>query len=412
MKEEPGSFRDPAGRIFYYENKILRILNEDGFERYNFIEKNQIIKKAIEKKFLIKTKLLNEEEKSNINLEKNVAYLEHEKIPYISYPYEWSFNQLKDAAIFHLDFNLFLLEQNATLIDSSAYNIQFIGSKPIFIDVLSLKEYKEGEAWKGHKQFCENFLNPLILKSKKGVKFNNWYKGNLEGIETSELDKILNFFDKISYNIFIHVYLLNKLDQKFKSKKSLEPIKNKKSLSKRGLIAIINQLKKFISNLKDYKSETTWDGYSQDNSYSSMEENEKKKIVINFIKKNNFSMLADLGCNDGEYSRLALENGSMGVIGFDFDINSIDRAFKISKENNLNFLPLFFDATNPSSNLGWLEKERKGFNSRTKFDGVIALAFEHHLAIANYIPLVQVIKWITSLAPKGLIEFAQRQIKL
>ncbi len=285
MKEEPGSFRDPAGRIFYYENKILRILNEDGFERYNFIEKNQIIKKAIEKKFLIKTKLLNEEEKSNINLEKNVAYLEHEKIPYISYPYEWSFNQLKDAAIFHLDFNLFLLEQNATLIDSSAYNIQFIGSKPIFIDVLSLKEYKEGEAWKGHKQFCENFLNPLILKSKKGVKFNNWYKGNLEGIETSELDKILNFFDKISYNIFIHVYLLNKLDQKFKSKKSLEPIKNKKSLSKRGLIAIINQLKKFISNLKDYKSETTWDGYSQDNSYSSMEENEKKKNSYKFYKK-------------------------------------------------------------------------------------------------------------------------------
>ena len=233
----------------------------------------------------------------------------------------------------------------------------------------------------------------------------------MEGIETSELDKILNFFDKISYNIFIHVYLLNKLDQKFKSKKSLEPIKNKKSLSKRGLIAIINQLKKFISNLKDYKSETTWDGYSQDNSYSSMEENEKKKIVINFIKKNNFSMLADLGCNDGEYSRLALENGSMGVIGFDFDINSIDRAFKISKENNLNFLPLFFDATNPSSNLGWLEKERKGFNSRTKFDGVIALAFEHHLAIAKNIPLNQVIKWIISLAPKGLIEFVPKTDK-
>ena len=122
-------------------------------------------------------------------------------------------------------------------------------------------------------------------------------------------------------------------------------------------------------------------------------------------------MLADLGCNDGKYSRLALENGSMGVIGFDFDINSIDRAFKISKENNLNFLPLFFDATNPSSNLGWLEKERKGFNSRTKFDGVIALAFEHHLAIAKNIPLNQVIKWIISLAPKGLIEFVPKTDK-
>ena len=134
----------------------------------------------------------------------------------------------------------------------------------------------------------------------------------------------------------------------------------------------------------------------------------KKRNSEKFYKENNLSMLADLGCNDGEYSRLAIENGTKGVIGFDFDINSINRAFKISKDNKLNFLPLFFDATNPSCNLGWLEKERQGFNSRAKFDGVIALAFEHHLAIAKNIPLDQVIKWITSLAPKGLIEFVPR----
>ena len=399
-----GSFRDPAGRVYYEKNKVLRKLYPLGVERYIKLEEKNIITKSIEKGFLIKT---TREKSSN----DNEIILEHEKIPFVSYPYEWSFSQLKEAAIFHLDFNLFLLDQNATLIDSSAYNIQFIGSKPIFIDVLSLKEYEEGKAWLGHKQFCENFLNPLILKSKKGVKFNNWFKGNLEGIETGELDKLLNFFDKISYNIFVHVYLLNKFDQKFKSKKSLKPISNKKSLSKKGLIAIINQLKNFIINLKDYKTETTWDSYSQDNSYTSNEENEKKKIVKNFIHKNNFNMLADLGCNDGEYSRLALENGSNSVIGFDFDINSIDRAFKISKNNNLNFLPLYFDATNPSCNLGWLEKERKGFNERVNFDGVIALAFEHHLAIAKNIPLDEVIKWIVSLAPKGLIEFVPKTDK-
>tara|TARA_B110000971_G_scaffold139393_1_gene142531 strand:- start:562 stop:1182 length:621 start_codon:yes stop_codon:yes gene_type:complete len=204
--------------------------------------------------------------------------LEREKIPYISYPYEWSFSQLRDAAIFHLDFHLFLLENDATLIDASAYNVQFIGSKLKFIDVLSIQKYNEGECWTGHKQFCENFLNPLILKSKKGIKFNSWFKGNLEEIETNELNNLLSVFDKLSYNIFVHVYLLNKLEEKYTSKKTLKPIvKSQNKISKKNLIAILCQLRKFILKLKDQKSFSTWDGYSANNSYSS--EDEKKKIL-------------------------------------------------------------------------------------------------------------------------------------
>ena len=128
--------------------------------------------------------------------------LEHEKIDYITYPYEWCFDQLKDAALHHLDFQLFLLEKNCVLIDASAYNIQFINSKPIFIDVLSLSEYKDGSYWVGHKQFCENYLNPLILSSKKDIDFNNWFRGNLEGIPTSDLNKILTLKDKFNFLFF------------------------------------------------------------------------------------------------------------------------------------------------------------------------------------------------------------------
>ena len=129
------------------------------------------------------------------------------------------FFTIKKAAIFHLDFQLFLLELDATLIDASAYNIQFIGNDPIFIDVLSISKYQDGQTWSGHKQFCENFLNPLVLKSKKGVNFNNWFKGNIEGITTEEINKILSFFDKFSYNIFTHIYLLNKFEENYKNKK-------------------------------------------------------------------------------------------------------------------------------------------------------------------------------------------------
>ena len=199
---DEGSFRDPAGQVFYHSNKVYRIVKQTGKKRIDFLNSKDLINKSSKNNFLIESRLLNDQETKDLGFKNEEIIFEHKKIPYVSYPYEWSFSQLKAAALHHLDFNLFLLDQGATLIDASAYNIQFIGSKPIFIDLLSIKEYIEGEYWYGHKQFCENFLNPLILTSKKGVQFNNWFKGNLEGIPTNDLNNLLNFLDKFSYNIF------------------------------------------------------------------------------------------------------------------------------------------------------------------------------------------------------------------
>lgn len=400
MIEEKGSFRDPAGKIFYSDEKVFRKVNKDGINRLKFILENNIISKSIEKEFLIKTTKYKSTEEECI--------FEHEKIPYISYPYEWSFSQLKDAALHHLDFSLFLLELNATLIDASAYNIQFIKSKPIFIDLLSIKKYEEGEYWIGHKQFCENFLNPLILKSKKGINFNNWFKGNLEGIETSDLNNILSFTDKLSYNIFVQVYLLNKLEIRSKQNKNITVKKNTKKFPKKSFVSMLMQLRKFIHNLEDKKNVSLWQDYSFKNTYKAEEENKKVKCVENFCKKNDFNLLADIGCNNGLYSSTALKNLCKYVVGFDYDLNVIELAYKKSKLENLNFLPLYFDAVNPSSNIGWDEEERMSFKKRAKFDGVIALAFEHHLSIAKNIPLDKVVEWIMKLAPRGLIEFVPK----
>ena len=171
---------------------------------------------------------------------------------------------------------------------------------------------------------------------------------------------------------------------------------------------MLKQLKTFILGLKDKKNLTTWQNYSKENSYKINEEKEKIKIVKNFCAKNKINNLLDLGCNDGVYSKNALSAGCNYVVGFDFDTNAIDRAFQDSEKNKLNFLPLYLDASNPSSNLGWNETERKSLKERANFDGVIALAFEHHLAIAKNIPLHQVIDWLVSLAPTGLIEFVPK----
>ena len=404
---EPGSFRDPAGNIFYHNDKVYRILNDEGLKRYKFLKKNGLLKELISKNLIIRTDQI-VSQKLNLKELKDKCILEHDKIDYISYPYEWSFQQLKDAAIHHLDLHLYLLNNNTTLIDASAYNIQFIGHKPIFIDILSIKEYEDGEYWKAHKQFCENFLNPLILKSKRNINFNNWFKGNLEGISTKDLNSTLSINDKISYYIFVHVVLLNYLENKAINTEINISKVNKKKFPKNSYISILKNTRNLINNLKIKKEKTIWGDYSTNNTYKIEEEINKKKIVEQFSKKFKFKIIADLGCNDGVYSQICLANGCKNVIGFDYDLNSINKAFIYSKEKNLNFLPLYFDAFNPSPDHGWLQTERKGFMKRANFSGMLALAFEHHLAIAKNVPLEQVIKFLTNVAPRGLIEFVPK----
>jgi len=406
---EPGSFRDPTARVFYYKDLIYREIFPAGEEKLKFLKEKNLLKDLIDKNFLIGSEEL--KKKHFDFIDENSIVIKHDKLNFISYPYEWTFNELKDAALFHLDFQIYLLERSAQLVDASAYNVQFRNNKPIFIDLLSIDKYREGEYWVAHKQFCENFLNPLVLTSKKGINFNNWFRGNLEGISTHELSSILNLKDLINPTIFFHVYLLNKIEEKSQKNpnKVTEKIKTSKGLSKNSFRSMLISLKKFIESLNLRKQSSIWDQYSTNNSYSKEDERKKIKAVTGFLKKNNFKLLGDLGCNDGKYSKLATENNVETVIGFDFDLKVLDRAYLNAKKNSLNFFPLYLDASNPSGNLGWNDSERMSFQRRASFDGIFALALTHHLAIAKNIPLNQILSWLVSLAPKGIIEFVPKE---
>ena len=407
LKIDEGSFRDPDARVVYLNDSVYRIVYPSGFKKFDFIQK--ILKNKSIAEYLIETEEISQEEVKLLKLETetNVKVFKHKKIDYISYPYEWSFHRLKDAALHHLNLHINLLKNDATLIDAYSYNIQFNNYLPIFIDIMSIKEYTEGEFWVGHKQFCESFLNPLVLKSKLGVDYNNWFKGNLEGISTGDLSKLLKFRHMFSWNIFYNIFLLNFFEKKYKKNEDLKKTKNKK-LKKNYYLSILTNLVSFIENLKPKKIRSVWGEYSRDNTYNDEEKRNKYKFVSDYFNKTKFNRVLDLGCNNGEYSKIALNAGCKNVIGLDFDLNAIDEAYLISKKERLNFFPLYFDVSNPSSNIGWRQKERKGFTERLNFDTVLALAFEHHLAIAKNIPLEDVIGWITSLAPKGIIEFVPK----
>ena len=283
LLKNPGSFRDPSGQIYQYNDRIIRVVKNFGKKRYEYIKENNLIQESIDNNFLINTKEIKNEFK-DLKTEDFCYFLEHEKLDYISYPYEWGFYQLKDAALHHLNFQIFLLEKNAVLIDSSAFNIQFKNNKPIFIDVLSIDKYTEGDFWNGHKQFLQQFLNPLLLRSIKGISFNDWYKGNLEGIKTTELNNLLSLKDKFSLNIFLSVVLLSKLEKENTKnpEDGLKKFNKKKKLSKTSYKGLLIQLKNWIEQLTPLKEKTEWDSYSVTNTYNKEQERQKINIVKDF----------------------------------------------------------------------------------------------------------------------------------
>ncbi len=203
MVRDQGSFRDPSGYVAHYDDRIFRILREDGFSSFEWLKSSGLLADLVAKRWLVPTDISTE-----LAIQEIAPHaLEHEPIDFISYPYEWPFALLKRAALFHLDLHLRALQSCFTLTDASAYNVQFIGTQPIFIDPMSLVSYNEGQMWFGQRQFCEQFLNPLLLTSLLKIPFNAWYRGSMEGISSEDLSRALRPKHKLSWRIWSEVLI-------------------------------------------------------------------------------------------------------------------------------------------------------------------------------------------------------------
>ena len=405
----PGSFRDPRGHVFDASDRIFRSITQAAFDDYRFVQDSGLLGSLIEKRWLVETWDV-ERSALPLNDPAVVALVEHAKLPFVSHPYEWSFAQLRAAALHHLDLHLHVLDKGATLSDASAYNIQFIGGKPVFIDLLSLRKYQDGEFWLGHKQFCEQFLNPLLLRAWFGIPHNDWYRGALEGIATEHMAAITPWTKRFSVKVLSHIVLPAKFQQRSGSHdvKELGRLRQR-TLPLRGFRSLLLQLRGWIAGLKPANAgPTVWEDYTQTHTYQSSAHSAKREFVAEFAKATSPRLLWDLGCNTGEYSALALENGAGYVVGFDFDANALELAYARSVDRKLAFLPLHLDAANPAPDQGWQNRERDGLARRARADAILALAFEHHLAIGRNIPLDQVVGWLTGLAPQGVIEWVEK----
>lgn len=404
-----GSFRDPSGRVYRVGDDIYRTIHERAKDHYEFVQSTGLLPELISSGLLVSTEETN---RGVIPAEgaKIHRVVSHERIPFVSYPYEWSFPLLKAAALLHLDVQISALEKGVTLSDASAYNVQFKGSNPIFIDTLSFRRYRDGEIWAGHKQFCEQFLNPLLLRALFGVTHNSWYRGNLEGVETDKLAALIPWWRNFSFNILTHITLQARLQRyAVASGEGAMSKASDKGLSRNAYHQMLLQLRGWINKLQPKDTgATVWGDYEQTHTYTGEEEQAKHRFVGEYCAAVKPALMFDFGCNSGEYSQTALESGAEKVVGFDFDQGALERAFARAKAKSLNYLPLYLDAANPSPGQGWNSEERMGMAGRDKADGLVALAFEHHLTIGRNIPMDRMVSWITSFAPTGVIEFVQK----
>lgn len=330
------------------------------------------------------------------------GFLEHPPFSPITYPYEWPFQLLKRAALLHLEVHRAVLKHGLTLADGSAFNVQFVGTRPVFLDALAFVPYVESHAWAGYSQFCESFLNPLLLAARGSDSWIDLYRGSMRGVSTREVARQLGLLGALRAGVTLHVYV-----QSLVGSRSSEPQGKRRSRSSRaGLDLLLSGLQKTISSLDlPRATRSEWFGYEQCNSYSEAQRSLKHSAVADFVARCRPALLLDLGSNAGEYAAEALAAGASRVVGFERDAGALHQAVTRGDALDERYLPLQIDLLNPSPAQGWNLEERTAITERVKADAVLCLALVHHLVLGAGIPLAQALRGIVRLAPQGLVEF-------
>ena len=393
----PSSFRDPSGFVFLQNNHIYRQINTSYAKNYDHLVGSGLYQELVDAKLLIP------HVESNVDhFATDIVYkiIQPEPIAFISYPYEWCFSQLKNAALATLEIQRIAINYGMSLKDCSAYNIQFRDDKPIFIDTLSFELHKRGAAWVAYKQFCQHFLAPLALMSYKDIRLNQLLRVYMDGIPLDLAGSLLPFRTYFNFSLLSHIHLHAKSQKYYADKKtsSYNP-----KISNFSFLALIDNLKSAIEKLKWHAQGTEWADYYNDTNYSKNGLQDKRQIIEKFINKANPETVWDVGSNTGVFSRIASNKG-ISTISFDIDPAAVEINYLNSVKNGeKNIIPLVLDLTNPTSGIGWENLERSSWIERGPVDTVMALALIHHLAISNNIPISMIAKLFSKVCYKSLI---------
>lgn len=409
LQREPSSYRDRNGFVFYHDNEVYRGLSAKALANWERLSATRFFEDFTTRGSIVRT----ERVRGPITDESGAAWatvLRHASIPFVSYPYEWTFGMLKDAALLHLDLMLAALDEGLVLKDSSAYNMQWRGAQPVFIDIPSFEVLADGEPWVGYRQFCELFLYPLMLQAYKRVAFRPWLRGCLDGISAGSLRPLLSIRDLLRPGVLMHVVAQNALQRRYSSReRNVRGALARAGFDKRLIVRNVLNLKRIISRMTPGGSTTEWADYAQSHSYSAADFEAKCTFVRRAAGIQRWRRVWDLGCNTGTFSQIVSEHADY-VVAMDGDWMAVEYLYQSRKEctDRRTILPLVVDLSDPSPDQGWRGMERKSLPDRGKPDFTLCLALIHHIVISANIPMADFIRWLASLDTALVIEFVSR----
>lgn len=398
------SFRDPNGFIFTRGNIIYRQINQSYAADYDKLISSGLYEKLVKAGLLI----AHSETDTAPHIPEN-AYkiIQPERVPFVSYPYEWPFGLLKSAALATLSIQKRALKDGMSLKDTSVYNIQVLEGKATLIDTLSFEIYKEGKPWVAYRQFCQHFLAPLALMARRDIRLGQLLKIYIDGIPLDLASRLLPWHTRLNGGLLLHIHLHASAQQRY-ADKTPNTSQTRAKMSKAGLIGLIESLQKTVKGLVWQPAGTEWGNYYEITNYTDTALEQKKTIIDGWLEKISPNLVWDLGANDGSFSRLASQKG-INTVAFDIDPAAVEKNYqrvKVNKEKNLT--PLLLDLTNPSPAIGWHNQERGTIFERGSADMVFALALIHHLAISNNVPLTMLADFFAEAGAWLAIEFVPK----
>lgn len=442
-----GSFRDPSGFLFTENGTLFRSVSHLYKQNYDHLIQSGLYDKVVADDLLIPHREVQpsaetpchcttdeqhetpkklphchceaQVRRGNLNPYK---IIQPEVIPFISYPYEWCFSQLKDAALATLRIQKQALAHNMSLKDASAYNMQFLKGKPILIDTLSFEIYKENQPWVAYRQFCHHFLAPLSLMASRDIRLGQLMRIYIDGLPLDLVSGLLPILSWFKPALLSHIHLHAKAQKRYEQtdgpRRTNSPLLaggdkgeggfRERKVSKHSLTALINHLESAITSMKWQSSGTEWSNYYEDTNYSPAAMNHKKQLVEAYLSESNPRTVWDLGANTGVFSRIATAK-DIDTIAFDVDPAAVEKNYRQMRGNKeTKILPLCLDLTNPSPSIGWANEERLSLVERGPADTVLALALIHHLAISNNVPFSHIAVFLSKICRFLIIEFVPK----
>ena len=397
---EESSFRDPAGFVFVKEAVTYRQINTVGQEDYDLLMHSGLYDRLVEKGFLIP----HQEIFDNIPVG---AYkiIRPQQLDFISYPYEWSFSMLKDAALLTLEIQKIALEHDMSLKDASAYNVQFVNGRPMFIDTLSFTK-NDDCPWPAYRQFCQHFLAPLLLMAKRDASLQILLRDYIDGIPLPLAANLLPSATKFSPKILLHIHLHARAQTKYADANSAQ--RRLPVFTVKQKVMMIDSLISSVHSIRWVPKTTEWGDYYTFTNYTDESMEHKASLVETFVKVVNPATCWDMGANNGFFTRI-VSNFGVKSIAFDIDPVAVEKNYLETKRlKETNILPLLCDLLNPSPSIGWNLKERKSLTARGRVDLAMGLALIHHLAISNNLPLSKIAEFFAGIANMVIMEFVPK----